>query len=98
LAAFFKYVLVVGQKGIDPLECFSQEILMNNLKATLVDMFSPKVQKYVECEVVCLKDELQSDHTLRRCTRRRNPATAAWRRRRRWNVMQLAAAASWSHN
>ena len=72
LTGFFKYVLVVGQKGIDPPECFSQEILMNNLKASLVDMFSPKVQKYVECEVVCLKDELQSDRTLRRCTRRRN--------------------------
>ena len=76
MAGFFKYVLVVGQKGIDPPECFSQEILMNNLKASLVDMFSPKVQKYVECEVVCLKDELQSDRTLRHCTRRRNPATA----------------------
>ena len=91
LTGFFKYVIVVGQKGIDPSECFYQEILMNSLKASLVDMFSPKVQKYVECEVVCLKDELQSDRTLRHYTRRRNPTTAAWRRRRRWYAMQSPA-------
>ena len=97
LGGFFKYILVIGQKGIDPPpECFSQEILMNNLKASLVDMFSPKVQKYVECEVVCLKDELQSDHTLRHCTRRRKPATAVrrqrWRRRRAGRITKVSHA------